>query len=400
MMFLFSGISKLISLPFFDAMVAELFLGTNYYDFPKSMFYTQLLSRVLISAELVLGVAMLQDRWFKKIALPGLQLMLLVFTIHLFYEGLTSDKGFIEGNCGCFGDVLPMNNLESIIKNIVAMTIGVFVWKGYKNEHRMASWIPPVVLGAVTMMTLSFTIKTYQSVDKSEVDSLVESPSFVMSSDSTIGIDSMYVEGENGDWEWIGGKSEVQDTTKSSDNMTEVDVQSIKAQTPPEKEQANTTLNMLTALGTFSDGAKLDVSQGQHLVCLFSMTCGHCQDSYKEMCEMGEYASASLPKIHLINYGKEFEQQYFFNQAGDCSHRFFRTEDYTQFNRLLQGKGFPRMIAYKNGKVVADWDIDSYNKDVFMKFYQIEEKKAASDGLNLKKKDDSFDDEFSTDPWK
>ena len=121
---------------FFDAMVAELFLGPNYYDFPTGLYYTQILSRVLIASELVLGAAILMDKWVKRITIPAIFGMLLLFTVHLFYEGLTSDKGFIEGNCGCFGDVLPMNNLESIIKNVVAMLAAVFVWLKYKEEEK------------------------------------------------------------------------------------------------------------------------------------------------------------------------------------------------------------------------------------------------------------------------
>ena len=92
-MFLFSAISKLISMPFFDGMVAELFLGENYFDQPKAMFWVQLLVRVLVAAELVLGVALLQNKGFKKWVLPATMLMLVLFTIHLFYEGFSQPNG-------------------------------------------------------------------------------------------------------------------------------------------------------------------------------------------------------------------------------------------------------------------------------------------------------------------
>ena len=110
-------------------------------------------------------------------------------------------------------------------------------------------------------------------------------------------------------------------------------------------------------------------------------------------------AFATLPKLYLINYGQEFEQQYFFNQAGNCKHPFIRTEDFTKFNRLLEGKGFPRIIVFKEGKIVKDWDVDTYSKQAFVEHFGIEETdKNAEDGLNLKKKDDSFGD-FEKQPW-
>lgn len=359
---------------FFDAMVAELFLGPNYYDFPTGLYYTQILSRVLISAELVLGAAILVDKWVKKITIPSIILMLLLFTVHLFYEGLTSDKGFVEGNCGCFGDVLPMNNLESIIKNIVAMLVGVFVWFKYNKDQRIAAWVAPVVLGAVTLATLMFGVKRYQE----GYDIEVQQPEIVS--------------------QWVDSMPAIDSIPIAKDTSLQIEVTKDDAQTkaPDDKvdqQQTKSTgvIALLQKLGIASEGQEMDLTTGDVAVCLFSMTCGHCQESYKEMCELSAFAT--LPKLYLVNYGKEFEQKYFFNQAGNCNHPFIRTEDYTKFNRLLEGKGFPRILALKNGKIVQDWNIDSYSKQVFMDHFGIEETNQNADdsGLNLKKKDETLE---------
>ena len=169
------------------------------------------------------------------------------------------------------------------------------------------------------------------------------------------------------------------------------------AKVKKDEPELSPILTMLQKMGKMSDGKPMELSKGEVAVCLFSMTCGHCQESYKELCELSAFAS--LPKLYLINYGQEFEQKYFFNQAGNCRHAHVRTEDYTKFNRLLQGKGFPRILALKDGKIVQDWNIDTYSKDAFMKHFKIEEtNKNAEDGLNLQKKDDGFDD-FEKQPW-
>ena len=171
-LFVFSGVSKLISLPFFDGLVAELLIGKDYYDYPDALFYTQVLTRVIIASELLLGAAVLQEVLFKKMVLPIIQGMLLLFTVHLFYEGFRHENGFIDGNCGCFGDVLPMNNLESIIKNVFAMLVGFYVWKNHK-DHRLfhfKSWVMPVVLGIVTLVTLWLTIKDYSPAEPVSIE--------------------------------------------------------------------------------------------------------------------------------------------------------------------------------------------------------------------------------------
>ena len=161
-LFIFGAISKLISMPFFDGMVAELFLGENYFDQPKGMFWIQWLTRILVTIELLIGVALLQNKGFKKITLPATLFTLLVFTIHLVYDSLQKENGFVTGNCGCFGDVLPMTNLESIIKNGIGLGLGLFAWLKYQ-EQSFKSWVSPISIGIITLFTLSFGVKSYES---------------------------------------------------------------------------------------------------------------------------------------------------------------------------------------------------------------------------------------------
>jgi uncharacterized membrane protein YphA (DoxX/SURF4 family) len=366
-MFLFSGISKLISLPFFDSMVAEIFLGKDYYDNAAGLYLTQILSRVLIAAEMLLGAAVLQEKWLKKLIIPSLFGMLLLFTVHLFYEGLTSEKGFIEGNCGCFGDVLPMNNLESIIKNAAAMVLAALVFFGYKQEEegmKIPSLWGSIVLSAVTLGTLWLTIKHYETSEPIHEDMIQQTPmdtSLQTQTDSAIQNTPLNQSKDTA--------SGITQTVKVGDN---------KAYTPAEMA----THKLLKTSGRFSDGTFLQADKGNKLVCLFSMTCGHCQEVYKEMCGFSQYAS--LPAIYLLNFGKEFEQNYFFNQAGNCRHPHWRTEDYPLFKRMLEGESFPRILHMKDGKILQTWNIDTYKKEAFMKYFNIVEKKKDG-GLQLEK---------------
>lgn len=175
-LFIFSAITKLLSLPFFDGLVAELLIGKDYYNHADALWYTQALTRILISAELVLGLAVLQESFLKKIIIPAIEVMLVLFTLHLFYESFTHENGFTDGNCGCFGDIIPMNNLESIIKNVIAMILGVIVWKNHKEHpyHQFSSWIVATTVGLVCLITLWLTIKDYS------VNTVVTTPSEIV----------------------------------------------------------------------------------------------------------------------------------------------------------------------------------------------------------------------------
>jgi uncharacterized membrane protein YphA (DoxX/SURF4 family) len=363
-MFLFSGISKIISLPFFDSMVAELFLGANYYDNASGLQLTQMLSRVLIASEMLLGAAVMQEKWLKKIVLPALFAMLFIFTLHLFYEGLTSSKGFIEGNCGCFGDILPMNNLESIIKNVVAMLLAVLVWFKYKDENQMhlSTLVAPIVLGTITLMTMWFTIKNYETTEEPVVN-FTETVDTSMSASNADTIMNSDVNSTN---------------TVTKDTAAQKTTAAPVATSADEKTKA-----LLMKAGKLSNGKTMNLEKGEQLVCLFSMTCGHCQEVYKEICEFSSYAK--LPQVYLLNFGKEFEQQYFFNQGGTCSFPYFRTEDYTLFKRMLEGESFPRILVIRDGKIVKTWNLDTYSREGFMKFLSIPEKPAKKDGLDLQK---------------
>ena len=61
--------------------------------------------------------------------------MLAVFVGHLTY--VTFLSGGNSGNCGCFGELLPMTPIEAIIKNIVAISLlGVLYYLLPKNNHK------------------------------------------------------------------------------------------------------------------------------------------------------------------------------------------------------------------------------------------------------------------------
>ena len=369
-------------MPFFDGMVAELFLGENYFDNPKGMFWTQVLGRILVAAELVIGIALLQNKWFKKIVLPATMLILVIFTVHLFYEGFKQVNGFTEGNCGCFGDVLPMTNLESIIKNVIGLIIGVYLWLKYTPDNKFASWVSPTLLGIITLFTLSFGIKSYDEATPTSssdvnVNSAIEAG--IDSSNQNATMEEELLQPEDKIEEKLpNAKEEVKTAPKTNElPKTAPKETPIVKQTPSDK-----TLKLLYTYAPAIESQSL--AYGSKLVCLFSMTCSHCQEVYKDICQMN--SSGKIPSTYLINYGSEYEQNYFFNQAGNCKHPHSLIKEYTDFKRMLEGNTYPRIILFKDGAIAKEWNVDTYEKQGFMDYFGIAEIKEEKEegGLQLK----------------
>ncbi len=396
-LFIFSGISKLISLPFFDDLVAELLIGPDYYSQPTALWWVQLLTRVIISAEMLLGTAVLQEKHLKNVVIPTIQLLLLMFTVHLFYDSLQQANGFIEGNCGCFGEIIPMNNLESIIKNVVAMILGAIVWRFYKEEEmRFRSWVIPVGIGAVCFATLWLTIKEYDSVEEvktsENLETVVKEEIPKVEKNDTIQELIISKETEQKKIE----KSKPNDI-KGGNKKKEVVVDEQPKQELPEERSitpGERTKSILMDYAIFEDNSKLNLNEGEQIICIFNLTCTHCQQAYKDLCDISE--DGDLPKMYLYLYGAEFTLNYFFNQAGGRKNTYVRTDDFAAFKRMLEGDPYPRILAFKDGKLIKSWKGDDYSEEAVRSFYGIEKKEKKKEQSNEKELKLGEDD---TSPW-
>lgn len=388
-LFVFGAVSKLVSMPFFDGMVAELLLGKDYFDQPKGMLWVQWLTRILVAVELVLGLALLQNKWFKKLVLPATMGMLILFTIHLFYEGFRQENGFTEGNCGCFGDVLPMTNLESIIKNMVGMLAGIFAWLRYRNDDLFAAWVAPAFLGIITLFTLSFGIKSYQTTSATVIAELGTTAGLAETAPLSDSLSAEFAaENIEEKEEFKPRQTTPQKTTSPAtiqDQKTELTGVTQPKISSADKAPLDKTLKLLYTYAP--DLQSENIASKPTLVCLFSMTCSHCQEVYRDLIAMK--ASGKLPNLYLVNYGTDYEQNYFFTQGGNVKSPHTRIDDFTDFKRMLEGKTYPRIIYVKDGKITKEWDVDTYEKLNFMSYFSIEklEEKKESSGLQLEIQD-------------
>ena len=113
-----------------------------------------LIVRTLIAIEFTLGVLFFQPYSLKKIVIPISFLFLVMFTGYLVYTGFILRD---TQNCGCFGEMIKMSPIESIIKNIVLIILLFILYKVVvERENKYVA--ADIVLLSVTSIFLMLPI--------------------------------------------------------------------------------------------------------------------------------------------------------------------------------------------------------------------------------------------------
>jgi hypothetical protein len=102
--------------------------------------------RLLIGAEFGIGFLFFQPYLIKKISIPVAAAFLSGFTAYLVYTGFILKD---TQNCGCFGVMIQMSPVESIIKNIVLLGLLFVLYKLIDFDKK--NWIVPSVLMVVSV---------------------------------------------------------------------------------------------------------------------------------------------------------------------------------------------------------------------------------------------------------
>lgn len=359
-LFIFSGISKLDPIYGFEKQLVDMGVA--------SWSLTPYLSRTLIALEIIIGGALLDRAWFKKVILPGTALLLIIFTTHLVWQGF--HYGFNNGNCGCFGDKLPMTPLEAILKNIVTLgAVGFLFYKAQTDRKDFPISLLIITLGVFFWTFLMYPANKYQKIHErnrlkqteTTKTPVIEIDSSSIKINNTKIVDSIQPEEVVVDPKKI--ENEV-DNTYTADEPTEKKplepIKSIEKDKEVNQKQVNKVITQFAPFTQFSSGT-VDLDKGDKLICLFNASCSHCQATAKDLCDLK--ATYSLPDIYILLDGDPFFVDFFFDEAG-CRMPY-QTVEPDVFYPLLDGRDYPWIIWKKDGKTIKEWDLSSYTKDNF-----------------------------------
>ena len=153
-MFIIAAILKLISIDDFEIYV---------YSFDVFNFLlTSLFSRLLIAGELVLGLMLIFKMCYKFAWRATLSVQIL-FTLFLIYVMIFRN----DSNCHCFGELVELSPLESIIKNVVVIVMLFFIkttrLQDYKTTSKFVGLRKVLLIAAVI---IPFVVTPMDSVYK------------------------------------------------------------------------------------------------------------------------------------------------------------------------------------------------------------------------------------------
>ena len=153
MLFLFSAASKYVALDQF-----ELYLY-SFDLFPQGVCFV--LARLALAVELLVGALLLSNRWHRLACLANV-LLLLAFSLFLAFAAAIGR----QDSCNCFGEMLPFNPAQSLVKNAVLLVLTLVAWRWGNGDWRPRWWLllPLVVLPFETLIGLAYLGKVHMIV--------------------------------------------------------------------------------------------------------------------------------------------------------------------------------------------------------------------------------------------
>lgn len=280
-------------------------------------------SRILIGIEFALGFLMLSNHFLKRITIPATVGLLSVFIIHLSY--VTFLSGGNSGNCGCFGELLPMTPIEAIIKNIIAVGLLIWLWKISENDKKSNIWM-------LTSITLACILGLFMLAP------MKASSTSISNSNDNINISTDSI-------------SKLTDSVKIEEIKT---IDSSKIKVEKAVEEVKKEVGPKQAISGYAD-LYSDIDKGQKILCFFVPGCEHCRDAAKDLNTL-QKKYKDFPQVQIVFMDEEAEKiPDFFKYAGK---QFpYKVIDIIPFwTKLGTGKDTPGVVYLHNGNIIKFFD--------------------------------------------
>jgi thiol-disulfide isomerase/thioredoxin len=280
-------------------------------------------SRILIGIEFALGFLLLNNHFLKRITIPATVGLLSVFIIHLSY--VTFLSGGNSGNCGCFGELIPMTPIEAIIKNIIAVGLLIWLWKISENDKKSNIWM-------LTTVTLACILGLFMLAP------MKASSVSISNSNDNINISTDTI-------------SKLRDSEKIEESKT---IDSSKVKTDKAVEEVKKEMGPKQAVSGYSD-LYADIDKGQKILCFFVPGCEHCRDAAKDLNAL-QKKHKDFPSVQIVFMDEEAEKiPDFFKYAGkQFPHKVIDIIPF--WTKLGTGKDTPGVVYLHNGNVIKFFD--------------------------------------------
>ncbi len=324
-LFVFSAVAKMFPIWAFEKQLVDLGL--------MSWCWAPYFSRALIALELALGVMIIQPNYLKRIVIPATIGLLVVFCAHLTIEMVK--HGAMNGNCGCFGQLLPMTPLEAFIKNVVTIILLMFVYKNTSEDNKsknrfsvlLVIWLICTLLMYVLFPFCPCAKATNNPLPAVEVEEVLDDASAVTNTGKDV----------------LGALPG--DTGKATIDTLKKDTAAVD----PGPAKVKSRFNDYAIFGD----KKVNIDNGKKIVCFFAAGCDHCQNTAKTLVKLSK--NPGFPKVYIFFMDEEtFKIPEFFQYAG--AQLPYRVLDIPTFWTVLgDGGSTPGVFYMWNGNIVKNW---------------------------------------------
>lgn len=329
-LFLLSAIAKSFPLWSFEKQIVDL----GIVDWCMSHY----LARAIIALETAIAIAILQKHYLRSIVIPLTTLLLVAFCIHLGIQ--MYENGAMNGNCGCFGQLIPMTPLEAFIKNIITIVLLVYLWKKETDLPRGQNRFSNLLLIYSICALVMFVFFPFAPCTFEKEASTKPVP--------VITFDSQYIEEPSMQQADSTGKSisAIKSDTAKSNNPADT---SAKEDPGPAKKISK--FSEFTMFG----GKKVNLDEGKKIVCMFVPGCDHCRDAAKALVALRK--KQKLPPVYIIFMDEElFKLEEFYKETG-CNFPHTILSDIPKFFKLLgNNASTPGVFYLWNGNIIKSFE--------------------------------------------
>lgn len=334
-LFLVSSVAKLYPSPHFAITTFEM---KQLLPMGFSEGVAMFLSRTLIGVEFALGFLILQPHYLRKIVIPATIALLAVFIAQLGIEICMNGNA---GNCGCFGELLPMTPAEAIAKNVLAIAILIWLLALQKNTpDKRNIW----VLVGVTALCIAGVVGVVEATKGNSQTGVV-----VYDDPATEAVSST-------DTVTVATDRSIESPAVASEAPATANAPAPEAR-PTEPAKADGPKPIKSAYSKYFPQA----DQGKKIIAFFAPGCEHCRDTAKQLTEM-KAKDKDFPELYIIFMDEEANLiPDFFTFAGK-KYPYTVLDVGTFWKMLGMTKDTPSVIYQWNGNLVKEWEGINANK--------------------------------------
>ncbi len=345
--FIVSSVSKLISIEAFEMYVY------SYGLLPLAL--CGYVVRLVLVLELILGAALISHRHHRFTVLMTL-LFLIAFVVFLAYAHLSGRTD----SCHCFGELLPFDPVQSILKNAVLIAVTLFVYKFSPTEWAPRWWLALLIY--LLFIGVAFCYMYWKLHHIYFLALIVMGVMMVVGVLASFGfyrrwyvttllvlapLVAVFSLAPPDSWFFAGDQEEF-----NSDLFVEV-----LATTTPDEENPDADLL-----------ADANLQSGRHVVAFFSPTCSACLLTAEKLSVI--VSRHGLDEDRIMYVFPKFKRE----EVYPLFYEMSRSRDFRkmlipskQFIRLVSGS-FPKVVLVENGEAQSAYGYNSLDEQAVVEF--------------------------------